>query len=255
MNILFFIQIILELLPISSSGHINIICKLIDDLYPLSFMEDLFAHLPTAIIQLFLAFYFFISQQDINFMHKIKNLFNISISAIPTAIIILLIKKISKYVYIDIPIYYGLMITSYLLFSLMKTRNKKNIKEDISMNEGLLLGILQGFAIIPGVSRFAVFLFSCKMMNFSHRYSFFLAMISNIGLSFGGLVYAFINIYYFNTPYNLIWNMNDTMLLIFSSILAYFALFLTYKLYIKNKFIYLGIYEFLLSIYCYFKFS
>ena len=254
MNILFFIQIIFELLPISSSAHITIICKLIDDLYPLSFIEDLFAHLPTAIIQLFLVFYIFILEQEISLKHKIKNIFNISVSVIPTAIIILLVKKLSKYIYIEIPIYYGLMITSYLLFSLIKTRHKINIKESISMKEGFLLGIFQGFAMIPGVSRFAVFLFSCKLMNFSHKYSFFLAMISNIVLSFGGLGYAFFNIYYLNTTYNLIWNINDTILLIFSSIIASFALFFTYNLYSRNKFIYFGIYEFLLSIYCYFKF-
>lgn len=151
--ILGIIQGVTEWLPISSSGHLVIAQHFFDLKPPLTF--DILLHVAT----LFVIFVVF--KEEITKMAKsvvkldFKSYYGklalfIIVGSIPTAIIGYFFHDLfESFFYNLFAVGVALIVTGTLLFFCEKGENKK----ELNYSNSLLIGIAQGIAIIPGISR------------------------------------------------------------------------------------------------------
>jgi len=171
------LQIIIEMLPISSSGHLTLFQKIgarffqgnssggLEDQSPLS---DLI-QLPTIII---VAVYFFprwsymLMHVDCCWWMILRVIFFVGIADSITALAYLVIRY---YQLITIPLWAGFLITGLLLASLSwcpEGTRSWNIRDAI------ILGCVQGIALLPGISRFASTVVVAQWLGLSARAAF-----------------------------------------------------------------------------------
>tara|TARA_B100000315_G_scaffold258650_1_gene311560 strand:+ start:2597 stop:3421 length:825 start_codon:yes stop_codon:yes gene_type:complete len=199
--ILGIIQGITEFLPISSSGHLVIFQRLFGLKEPELFF-DVSVHIGTlaavviffwneirSIIISLLHFFKAFSKKEVSFANiyedaEAKLALMIVIGSIPTGIIGLLLSKGADKIFSSVSITgFMLLINGLLLWS--TRRIKKEGAADFSIKKALLIGIVQGLAVIPGISRSgstiatAIFLGLNKEM--AVRYSFLLSIPAIIG--------------------------------------------------------------------------
>lgn len=139
------IQGLTEFLPVSSSGHLVIFQKLLGfKSPPVAF--DVLVHLGTLVSIL------------IVFRNQIKTitrntLIAIILGSIPTALIGLFLNSISEQLFNSLTLVaIALIITSVLLIS-TKFGSRKTNQKNISKSAAVIIGIIQGIAVIPGISR------------------------------------------------------------------------------------------------------
>jgi undecaprenyl-diphosphatase len=253
MKNLFFLQIIFEVLPISSSGHLELIYLIIKYLKKLTFKEELLAHIPTMIIQFFVIIPL-IKKIFNNFSKKRLLIEAIMLSVLTgvTAIGIFAKHFIKNFLDIKFPLWIGFYITSLLLLSLKilldkKFNEREKEKEYLTFKDAFKIGIFQCFAFLPGVSRFAVTLVFCKLLRLSNRYSFFISVISGILLSFGGTLIVINSL--INNSISLI-DFYDLKVILFGINVCAVSLFLfcfIIKLYFYNWIWILGFYEIIIA--------
>lgn len=155
------LQGITEFLPVSSSGHLVIAQSIVKDFKEPGLLFDTILHLSTfcaviiyfreKIFLLFRAFLgFFVYKYRITYYENKRFLWAIFYASIPTAIIGLAIEKFSDTIFSS-TVYagYGLIITSVLLV----ISDNFNGNKPIDSVKGFLVGVVQGVAVIPGISR------------------------------------------------------------------------------------------------------
>jgi undecaprenyl-diphosphatase len=147
------IQGITEWLPISSSGHLVIFQELFN--IKASIMFDLMLHIGSLIVILII-FY-----KDI--LRVVSSVFNddkegkkllllLALSTIITAIIGLLFQDFFESLFTNIKaVGIALIATAILLFSVKLV--KVNRKKAMGISDAIIIGLMQGIAIIPGISR------------------------------------------------------------------------------------------------------
>ncbi len=155
------LQGITEFLPVSSSGHLVIAQSLIKNFKEPSLLFDTILHFATfcsvliyfrtkiaTLIKAFLGF--FIYKYRVVYYDNKRFLWAIFAASIPTAIIGLTLEKFSETLF-NVPVYagYGLIITSILLVISDRTKGRFQIDP----TKGFIVGIVQGIAVIPGISR------------------------------------------------------------------------------------------------------
>lgn len=178
--ILGIVQGITEWLPVSSSGHLVIAQQLFNMEVPLSY--DILLHFATLIV-LFVVF-----SKDIKEIAMLKNkklLYLIIIGSIPTAIIGFLFKDLFASFFTSLTVVgIALLVTGLVLFFSEKKEKKKNIGYSIA----LLIGIAQGLALIPGLSRSGLTIGIALLLGVKNkeaaRFSFLLAIPAIIGATF-----------------------------------------------------------------------
>ncbi len=151
--ILGIVQGITEWLPISSSGHLVLFQELFGLEVPLAF--DVLLHFSTLLV-LFTVYWkdlLDIAKAWLQFNHKSSSFrlgYLIIIGSIPTAIIGLYFKNLFASFFTSLfAVGIALLCTSILLF-LSKLSTEK---QSVTVPHSILIGIAQGIAIIPGVSR------------------------------------------------------------------------------------------------------
>ncbi|MBP6892616.1 undecaprenyl-diphosphate phosphatase [Candidatus Babeliales bacterium] len=156
MIILFWIliQIIGESLPISSSGHVQLMLQYFQASFQNFENFDFLLHGPTIIILLSC---FFTTWWKLIFKKKsLKNLFSSACFIIAADVITFFFWKLqlSKLPFIEhyfLPI--GFFITIVCLYFSWYQKNEKKVSW--SMYDAIILGIVQGLCLLPGISRFA----------------------------------------------------------------------------------------------------
>ncbi|MFV0237571.1 MAG: undecaprenyl-diphosphate phosphatase, partial [Flavobacteriales bacterium] len=150
------IQGLTEFLPVSSSGHIELSKVILNlDLGEQSLLFTLVLHTATALstlvifksqIREIISGIFKGTKEDINFVIKI------AISMIPAVLIGMLLKDQIESLFSGNILLVGIMlwVTSGLLYLADKA---KDTQRDVSFRDALLIGIAQGIAILPGISR------------------------------------------------------------------------------------------------------
>ncbi len=78
-----------------------------------------------------------------------------------------------------------LLITAFILYLSDKVENCWKIPKDVSWGEGILIGIAQGFATLPGISRSGTTIAACTFCGFERKfavkYSFILSIPAILG--------------------------------------------------------------------------
>ena len=187
--ILGFIQGLTEWIPVSSTGHLKIAEYFLGVELPLFF--DLIFHVGTLIVTLF--FFFSDIKKIIHSLHnwefksesgKIIPL--ILIGTMPTAIIGFLIVQ-----YFDAYFNNLFLITSAYFFCgivLYLSKIGKNKKNEISYFDALKIGIFQGIAVIPGLSRSGFTIAIALLLGIKKDISFKFSFLLSIPAIIGGLV-------------------------------------------------------------------
>ncbi|MGA1847033.1 undecaprenyl-diphosphate phosphatase [Deferribacter abyssi] len=155
------IQGLTEFLPISSSGHLVIAQSLMKNFNEPGIFYDILLHFATLLsilvyfrkrIGKIIAAFFgiFIRKYRVIYYENKRFLWGIIIASVPTAIIGLFLEKyveilFSKIVYVG----YALIITSIILY--LSDKGKGHMQ--IDGTKSFIIGIVQGFAVIPGISR------------------------------------------------------------------------------------------------------
>jgi len=157
------IQGVTEFLPVSSSGHL----VLIQSIFGLKGMLffDVLLHFSTLLVVIVLFF-----KEIVEYLKNLKIIFYIFILTIPTGIIGLLIKKYFGFVYDDVLISGVFLICTGVWLYLTETVYIKNSKKKIELEKlgilkSIFVGIAQGIAVLPGISRSGATLGSMLLMN------------------------------------------------------------------------------------------
>ena len=189
--ILFFVQIVVESVPVSSSGHVVLVERILRRLYgPFIFYDnwdtsDLLSlllhvmHIPTLIIVTFF------------FLHR---WLRVTKQELPCRVIvhwgsiIFLVDAITACWYfifkhqitVPLPLSVGFTITAALLFSLRWVIDQK--RYSITWQDGIIFGMVQGAALLPGISRFAAVFVAVRWRGFNNNYAFCIAWLVQVPL-------------------------------------------------------------------------
>ncbi|MBW2569982.1 MAG: undecaprenyl-diphosphate phosphatase [Deltaproteobacteria bacterium] len=204
-TILGIIQGLTEFLPVSSSGHLVISQHLFGLKEPELFF-DISVHVGTLA-----AIIFFFRKEIISIIvslaHFIAGLFNkkesfsniyedtnvklaflIVVGSVPTGILGILFHKIADQLFSSVVIVgFMLLVTGLLLWSTRRIKETSTGIAGFSAKYALIIGLVQGIAIMPGISRsgstIAVALFLGLGRETAARYSFLLSIPAILGAS------------------------------------------------------------------------
>ncbi|MCS7231095.1 MAG: undecaprenyl-diphosphate phosphatase [Elusimicrobiota bacterium] len=184
--ILGLIQGAIEFLPVSSSGHLVLFQKIFG--FKEMLFYDVILHFSTLIAVVVLFF-----KEILTYIKNSRIILNIIILSIPTGIIGLLVKKYFYGVYDNVLLSgFFLFITGvWLIFServyLSKSYEKLDI-DKIDIMKAFLIGVAQGFAVLPGISRSGFMLGSMLLLNVqkeqSTKFVFIASIPSILGATF-----------------------------------------------------------------------
>lgn len=191
------VQAITEFLPISSSGHLILLHKFLEDGVSDSQRDrlmDIAVHVGT----LFAVLVYF--RKDVWFMLKggLDIVRERQLMPTPAARMAVLVTLGSMpiifvgglvYVFVDEDVFYNpaIIVFTTLIFGALlgfadyKGKNLKTV-DDITLRDALLIGCMQCLAIIPGTSRSGITMTTARLLNYSRpeaaRFSFLLAIIA-----------------------------------------------------------------------------
>lgn len=159
--ILGLIQGLTEFLPVSSSGHLVIAQSMIKNFNQPGILFDTLLHFATLLAvfiyfrkrikKIIRAFFgLFIRKYRVDYFENKRFLWGIIIATIPTGIIGLSLEKYAEKLFsTTVYVGYALILTSIILY--LSDKAKGN--QPVDGNKSFLLGIVQGLAVIPGISR------------------------------------------------------------------------------------------------------
>lgn len=264
-----FLQIIIESLPVSSSGHLTLLEKISD--HSLTSGFDYFLHGPTIII-LLIVFYkewsnfvFLLLKSLINFLNdsikdSSKNLFImfikiVSLVAISNFVTTLIWLFFSLYIKkqpwfdSDIVLLVGFCFTALALFSLrcavtnenrlslqflLGTRPSVYEKNKKDYLKYLLLGLVQGVALFPGISRFASVYVTSRFLNFSPRRAFQITFLIQFPLIVAGFFLGSYKIFK-SGEYLILFSWKIFLAIIFATIISIYLFIWVKSLAQRNK--------------------
>lgn len=181
------LQGLTEFLPVSSSGHLAIAQHFIDDFSQPGVLFDVMLHVGT-LCAVLLYFWQDVAQlvtapwsrqpQAQHYRHLLKL---IVLGSVPTAAIGLTFKDQLTAVFDNIPLVCAmLLVTGCLLFAAERWRRSARHEQQLTVADALLTGLVQGLAILPGISRsgstIAMLLFRGVDGPTAARFSFLLSM-------------------------------------------------------------------------------
>lgn len=210
------IQGLTEFLPVSSSGHLAIFKNIFHVNVETGLLFDVLLHLGTLlaicvvywedirelfvegvsilcgwIYNIWVFFHNVFSKKKRKYRHVITTSYRrfvmlILISSIPTAMIGLLLKDVIESAS-DILLIPGicLIITSILLYILDRIPEGGKNEVSASYKDAALIGIVQGIATLPGISRSGSTIFACRrsgfQKDFAIKYSFIMSIPAVLG--------------------------------------------------------------------------
>ena len=202
--ILSIIQGVTEFLPVSSSSHLILVSEYLD-FKNVGLSVDVSLHVGS-----FLAVVFYFYKDIINFYRNKILFFKILISSIPIMIIGFLLVEtnyIEKVRNIE-TIAWTTIIFGILLYISDQFKLEKNIKNDFSFKAAILIGILQIFSLVPGVSRSGIAITAARILRFERteaaKISFLLSIPILGAVSFFGIKNIIFSEDFYFTKINLI---------------------------------------------------
>ena len=185
--ILSIIQGVTEFLPVSSSSHLIIISEYLN-FENQSLSIDVSLHIGS-----FIAVITYFRKDIINFIKNKELFFKIFLSSIPVMLIGFLLVKfelIDQLRNLQV-IGWTTIIFGILLYISDKFSIENKIDNNFTIKSAMIIGILQIFSLIPGVSRSGITITAARMLKFnrfdSAKISFLLSIPTLAAVSFFGL--------------------------------------------------------------------
>ncbi len=177
------VQGLTEFLPISSSGHLVVIEKLIN-LHTGGIVVEVILHLATL-----LAVVFYYRKELLNYINHpfshdtLRIAFLVILGSIPAGIIGVLFNDQIERLF-DSTIYVGVsfLITGSFLFITKKQRHNEN---GITPQRALIIGAAQAFAIVPGISRSGSTIATALLLGISPQKAAFFSFMLLIPVTLG----------------------------------------------------------------------
>ena len=224
--ILSIIQGVTEFLPVSSSSHLIIISKYLN-FENQSLSIDVSLHIGS-----FIAVITYFRKDIVNFIKNKELFFKIFLSSIPvmlTGFLLVKFELINQLRNLQV-IGWTTIIFGILLYISDKFSVENKIDNNFTIKSAIIIGVLQIFSLIPGVSRSGITITAARILKFnrfdSAKISFFLSIPTLAAVSFFG----FKNLYTSN-------NLDFSTLNLISIFLSFVFSFITIKFflnYIKN---------------------
>lgn len=250
------LQALTEFLPISSSGHLAIFQLIIKSFKEPPLLFDLFLHLGTLIATIIyfrkqIIVIFKIVKENYKNLQKFVRFYDSSSDIIPaliwstviTGAIAFPLKNISEKAFTD----HRYIISSFLITAIILHLTKfvkKNSNRSIAGKEAILIGIFQGIAIFPGISRSAMTISIALLLGIEKRRAFNYSFLLSIPAIGGALI-----IECFSYKSNLANNISSYL---FSSLIAfpigYASLIILKQLIDRSRFYYFSYYCLLIAI-------
>lgn len=223
------IQLITESFPVSSSGHVKLFGSLLHS--PISDAELYFLHAPTIIIlALFLRKrWWLLLRHPWRCRFVIGRLMLLGLCAeIPTALIYLFFQKFSCEWF---PLWLGFALTSVLLLTLLIVQKKKRFSSRIALLQATILGIAQGVALLPGISRLGSTYVIGRWLGLSSKISF----LFSLTIAWPLMTADFLKEMMFGQSFIVSWTPALITCFIVGMILSYLGLLLMNRMVTKEK--------------------
>lgn len=251
--ILCIVQGLTEFLPVSSSGHL----MLFEQLFGITdnvLLINLFLHLATLFAVIFI-------YRDVIFSLLKKPFQPLTLKLLITTLITLVFAGIYEIFDLNnsVGMFYGyfFLVTSLILFfTYLFQKKSSTIKVgDISYKNSIMVGLVQGCAVLPGISRSGSTISALILMGNSESKASEYSFLMSIPIIIGGFLFEIIKVENWNNVFSGIswWYIIFAFILTF--IVSLISLKLTIKLLKKNKFIYFSIYLFILGLSVIFLFN
>lgn len=234
------IQGLTEFLPISSSGHLAILKHFLN-FEVNNLMIEIFLHFGSL-----LAMFIFLGAEIKNliFSKNYKMLFLIFIGILPAGIVGVLFKDFIELKLTNIKLigFFYLFFSLFLLTTIIK---KNNYFKELDFKSALIIGIIQIFALLPGISRSGSTIGAGILLNIeplsAGKFSFYMA----IPLIGGAFLKELLEL---NFLYSSINFFTLFIGIIVSFIVSYLTLKILFVILKKNKFGFFGFYCLILSL-------
>jgi undecaprenyl-diphosphatase len=246
--ILGIIQGLTEWLPISSTGHLKLAEQFLDLKVPILF--DVILHVGTLIVILF----FF--RKDIKHILSAFARFDfktedgkliplIIVGTIPTALIGLVFgEQIESTFQTTLPIATAFIICGIILYS---TKTSKEKTDRISYMTAIIIGIAQGIAIVPGISRSGATIAAALLFGIKREKAFKFSFLLSIPAIIGALGLTLYTQFDKLTIAGLGWTEIFAGMTV-AMLVGYFALKILWKILFKEKFHFFAFYCWLLGV-------
>ncbi len=233
--IISFVQVVLESLPVSSSGHIHLLEQLLDQKYSKELMYLL--HIPTLCI---LAIFFgkpligYIREYAQNKAAIVKLVFFTVLIDSITALFFIFFARYNptNYCFLDRLLVIGFIITALLLYSLRWCT--KNSDTSLTIHKAIMLGIAQGCALLPGISRFATVYTTSCWLGLSPLYAFSITWLVQAPL-IGAAVAKTVCFSSLSAEWALLCTVPAGIMLCLATVAGYYALVASYVLVSRNR--------------------
>ena len=244
------VQVVLESLPVSSSGHLTVLIRLLqvfcDDV---CFFENVinlfffkswinFLHVPTALIValfFFKRWYFLL----INYTRTWPLVLKIGALTALADVVTACFYFCFHFFDVAIPLPLGFLITLFVLGSLRWVGGSQS--SAFTWYTAFVLGIVQGCALLPGISRFAAVFSAACWLGFSRRKAFEITWLLQWPLIVAASmrsIYYFYHIPFFTGVITL----NLLLVLVAATVLAYYALVVSAYLVRRNQLWWFSVY-------------
>ncbi len=232
-----FIQGITEFLPVSSSGHIVLFGSLfeLDNLLLISVV----AHIGT----LFAVLFCYKKQIWQLVKHpKNKTNLNLIIATIPTVVIVLLFNKFLEDNFSTKTLVWGFLISAILL---IVADLKKDSNKHINKKSALYMGLSQGLALLPGISRSGSTLVCGLLVGTEKQQALDFSFLMSIPVIVASAVYESYKL--FTSQITVNW-LGIFIVMLTSFIFGILSIKIMLKTIKKNKLYYFAIYLIVLSL-------
>lgn len=245
------VQGLTEFLPVSSSGHLVFLDKIFNVETGNFMLVSIILHIAT-LLSVIIVFY-----KDIWELIKhpfSKNGKSIIISTIYTVVVVLIFKGffIDSFSGKFLPICF--MITAILLMvTYFKTKSPKyKSYKDMSYKNASIIGLMQGVAVLPGISRSGTTISTAILLNVDSDKATSYSFILSIPIIICSLIFEIYECFVGNQSMYSGGVLNLTLAFVIALIFGIFAIKIMKKLAKTGKYYYFSIYLAILSIICLF---
>lgn len=194
------VQVLCESLPISSSGHVALLLAMAEKFHwSLQSMSDAWAfdYFLQGVSAFLFFMYFFSSwwnlvikkpiqlSQVLNFEVWQKNIIPMLLFGIAADTVTFLLWMFDVAERIQLPLVIGFVMTGLTLWLVQFAQEKKDINI-WSVRNGLIVGFVQGCALLPGISRFATTFSALRWLGYVNRDAFSISFLIQWPLIFAG---------------------------------------------------------------------